>query len=164
MSEGPTEEQLTRLWHSLLRVQRLASDPHRDAEALQSALVDAYDLGGHYAVFGIASYARGRFEALEELARSSPFGAATIEFPRAALLAARPPDAPAALHTECVDLVEAEVRGDDIEPLVARLVDSGGLDAFRLLTLLCVSLGHQIVSRDPGLGSMDDLLARETDG
>lgn len=164
MSEGPTEEQLTRLWHSLLRVQRLASHPGRDGDALRSALADAYGLSNEYAVFGIVSYARGRFEALEELARSSPFGAATIEFPRAALLAARPQDAPDSLHTACVDLVEAEVRGEDIEPLVTRLVSSGGLEAFRLLNLVCVALGDQLVRLDPSLGSMDDLLARETEG
>ena len=164
MSEGPTEEQLTRLWHSLLRVQRLASDPGGDGDALRSALADAYGLSNEYAVFGIVSYARGRFEALEELARSSPFGAAAIEFPRAALLAARPQDAPASLHAECVDLIEAEVRGADIEPLVARLVDAGGLDAFRLLNLVCVALGNQLVRLDPTLGTMDDLLARETQG
>ena len=164
MSEGPTEEQLTQLWHSLLRVQSLVSSPQPDGDALADAVAATYDLSNEYAVFGVVSYARGRFEALEVLAESSPFGAATIEFPRATLMAARPQDAPAALHGECVDLIEAEVRGEDIEPLVAHLIDSGGVEAFRLLNLLCAALGHQLVRRDPSLGSMADLLARETAG
>jgi hypothetical protein len=166
MSEGPTPEQLGEIWNALVQVQRLAHDPvlARQPNLLANALAAAYDIDHTYAVVGVASYAGGRFEALRELARHSPFGEATITFPRKALLDARPPTAPEPLFEACVRLIEAEVDDEDINALVAELVDSGGLQAFELLTLLCALLGRMVVERDPGLRSMEQLLAREATG
>jgi hypothetical protein len=166
MTEGPTADQMNRLWQALVNVQTVASDPElsQHGDVFEKALAAAYEISDRFAVIGIVSYARGRFEALQELARTSPFGEATITFPRAALLRARPPGAPEALHTECVDLLEAEVDERDIDPLVVHLIETGGLNAFRLLTLLCVLLGKMVVRADPTLASMRDLLARETGG
>jgi hypothetical protein len=164
MSQGPTSEELSRLWQALLHVQRLALDPTlpQHPHRLDEALAATYDLDPTYAVVGIVSYAGGRFAALEELARTSPFGEVTITFPRRALLDARPATVPTALYEECLDLVEAEVSGGDINEPVARLVESAGLDAFKVLALICTVLGRMVVERDPSLRSMDDLLARET--
>jgi hypothetical protein len=166
MSEGPTSDQLNELWQALLRIQRLAVDPDlpQHPHLLDEALAEAYELDKTYALVGIVSYAGGRFAALEELARTSPFGAATITFPRRALLEARPSGVPLPLFEQCIDLVEAEVNDEDINALVARLVDAAGLEAFKLLALLCAVLGRMVVERDPGLHSMDQLLARETAG
>jgi hypothetical protein len=166
MSEGPTPEKMGQLWEALVRVQRLAADPElaRRRDDFEKALAAAYGLSESFAVIGVVSHARGRFEALADLARTSPFGEATITFPRDALLRARPLGAPEELYTECVDLVEAEVLERDLDPLVEHLIATGGLSAFRLLTLICVILGAMVVRRDPALGSMEDLLARETSG
>jgi hypothetical protein len=166
MSEGPTSEQLSQLWQALLHVQRLALDPQltQHPHLLDEALAAAYDLDPTYAVVGIVSYAGGRFAALEELARTSPFGEATITFPRGVLLDARPSGVSAPLFDECIDLVEAEASGEDINALLANVVESGGLAAFKLLALICTVLGRMVVERDPSLGSMEDLLARETAG
>ena len=166
MSEGPTPEQMGELWEALVHVQRLAADPEmaRRRDDFENALAAAYGISERFAVIGVVSHARGRFEALQDLGRSSPFGEATITFPRAALLRARPPGAPEELYSECVDLVEAEVLEHDLDPLVEHLVTTGGLNAFRLLTLICVILGAMVVRSDPTLSSMEDLLARETSG
>lgn len=167
MSEAPTPEQMDELWHALVEVQTLASDPElsQRPEVFENALASAYAISNRFAIVGIVSYSRGRFEALQELAQRSPFGEATITFPRAALLRARPPGAPEALFDECLDLIETEVmEGGDIEPLVTNLTETGGLNAFRLLTLVCVILGKMVVRADPALASMEDLLARETGG
>lgn len=165
MSEAPTQDQLAELWQALLRVQTLASDPHlAQPEDLEEALAAAYAISDSYAVIGVVSYAGGRFEALQQLAKTSPFGEAEIVFPRDALLGARPPGTPEELHQECVDLIEAAALGEDIVPLVDRLIETGGLNAFRLLTLLCLVLGTMVVRADPNLTTMEDLLARETAG
>src|SRR3954465_10878634 len=83
MSEGPTPEQLTELWQALLHVQRLPPDPQlpQHPHVLDEALAAAYELDETFAVVGIVSYAGGRFAALQELARTSPFGEATITLP-----------------------------------------------------------------------------------
>lgn len=166
MSEGPTPEQLSELWQALLHVQRLALDPElpQHPHLLDDALAAAYDLDNTYAIVGIVSYAGGRFAALQELARTSPFGEATITFPRQVLVDARPPGASAPLFDACLDLVEAEVKDEDINALIAKLVESGGAEAFKLLALICAVLGRMVVERDPSLQSMDQLLARETAG
>lgn len=166
MSEGPTPEQLNELWQALLHVQRLALDPQlpQHPQVLDEALAAAYQLDETFAIVGIVSYAGGRFAALQELARTSPFGEATITLPRQTLLAARPAGVSALLFEECLDLVEAEINGDDINASVAKLVSSAGLEAFKLLTLICAVLGSMVVERDPSLRSMDQLLARETAG
>lgn len=166
MTGGPTPEQLSELWQALLHVQRLAVDPQlpRHPHLLDDALAAAYELSSTYAIVGIVSYAGGRFAALQELARTSPFGEATITFPRHVLVDARPRGVSAPLFDQCLDLVEAEVNDEDISVLVAKLVDSGGLEAFKLLTLICAVLGSMVVERDPSLQSMDQLLERETAG
>jgi hypothetical protein len=166
MSQGPTPEQLNELWQALLHVQRLALDPQlpEHPQVLDDALAAAYELDETYAVVGIVSYAGGRFAALQELAWTSPFGEATITLPRQVLLDARPAGVSAPLFDECLDLVEAEVNGDDINASVAKLASSGGLEAFKQLALICAVLGTMVVERDPSLRSMDELLARETAG
>src|SRR4051812_5458001 len=108
MSEGPTEEQEDELLQRLIRVQRLATDPrlsnHR--ELFEDALTTAYSLSNNYAMMGMADLAVLRFDELQDLASRSPFGAATVQFPRKALLAARGEQVPEELHRECVSVVE----------------------------------------------------------
>lgn len=166
MAEGPTDEQLTEVWQAILHVQKLASDPSlaQRPQLLEDALSAAYEVSHTFAMIGIVSYAGGRFEALRELARTSPFGEATITFPRQALLAARPPSAPVAVYEQCLDLVEAEALGAEITELVEALNESAGLEGFKLLALVCAVLGRMVVERDPSLQSMEQLLAREMAG
>ena len=166
MTEGPTDEQLREVWAAILRVQTISCDPElpQHPHLLDEALTAAYDVSNTFAVIGIVSYAGGRFAALSELARNSPFGEATITFPRRALLDARPPGAPVELYERCVDLVEAEVLDEEITGLVHALTEAGGLEAFKLLTLICAVLGRMVVERDPALRSMSELVAREAAG